>query len=574
MMSLRVRVAVAVFVAASSAIAFAACGGGGDGKDGGTGDGGADGFGFGDGGCAQGSACGDGGVCVGNGQCCAATNACGASCCQSGELCSFQKCVTPGGPCVDSTDCAPNEYCDYSLGDGGADGGLEAGCTSGVTLENGRCMPTPPICASDAGADSGAIDCLEQCEYHGAGTFSPILKYAWGGVVTTPFSTDVMMTPIVVELDDDDCDGKVTEKDIPEIVFTTFTLGQYTTNGTLHAISIVGGVVKDKWSVPGIISPATQLAGGDIDGQPGNEVVACGTDEHVHAFHGATGAAFWTSASAVGCQFPSIADLDGDGVPEVIVEGAILNGATGATKASYSVPLAGSFVVSDIDGDGALDIVTSSQGFHANGALFVDTGVPGTWPAIGDFDKNGVPEVVAVYYPTHTTSFWHYDENQPNKFAWVRQGIDINGSLTQHCPNGSAGFTAGGGPPTVADFNGDGVPDVALAGGIGYVVIDGAEVVNPQARKRQYDHVDCRDDRLLVGRDGKLRLRLRRRWQSRSRLFGRKSFAHLRRTDGQSALPDLQHDGDARRVSRHRGRRQRRTRRHRRRVEFVRERQR
>ncbi len=481
-MSFRARLALAIVVSAVVAVVIAACGGGGgDGGDAGL-DSGDDALAFGDASCTTGSACGDGGVCVGNGQCCAAAEACGASCCTGGEVCSFQKCVTPGGPCVDSKDCKPSEYCDYSLGDGGADAGpLEAGCTSGVTFETGRCLPTPPICAADAGAGDGGISCLEQCEYHGSGTFAPQLKYAWGGQVSTPFSTDVMMTPIVVELDDDDCDGKVTEKDIPEIVFTTFTLGQYTSNGTLHAISIVGGKVVDKWSVPGgVVNPAAQIAGGDIDGKPGNEVVACGTDGHVHAFRG-DGSPFWTSTAAVGCSFPSIADLDGDGVPEVIVEGGILDGATGATKASFSTPLAGSFVVSDIDGDGQLDVVTSSQGFHADGALFVDTGVPGTWPAIGDFDKNGVPEIVAVYYPTHSVSFWHYDKTQPNKFAWVRQAVDINGTLTQHCPVGSAGYTHGGGPPTVADFNGDGVPDVALAGGIGYVVLDGAEIVNAQA---------------------------------------------------------------------------------------------
>ncbi|HEY6463745.1 MAG TPA: VCBS repeat-containing protein, partial [Polyangiaceae bacterium] len=98
--------------------------------------------------------------------------------------------------------------------------------------------------------------------------------------------------------------------------------------------------------------------------------------------------------------------------------------------------------------------------------------------AIGDFDKDGKPEVVAVYYPTHTVSFWHYDATQASKFSWMRQGVDINGTLTQHCPVGSAGYTQGGGPPTVADFNGDGTPDVALAGGIGYAVLDGKKVVD------------------------------------------------------------------------------------------------
>ena len=164
-MGFRARLTVAIVVSAVVAVVIAACGGGGgDGGDAGM-DAAADGVTFGDASCSPGSACGDGGVCVGNGQCCAASEACGASCCSSGEVCSFQKCVTPGGPCVDSKDCKPSEYCDYTLGDGGADAGpLEAGCTSGVTFETGRCLPTPPICAPDGGAGDGGISCLEQCD--------------------------------------------------------------------------------------------------------------------------------------------------------------------------------------------------------------------------------------------------------------------------------------------------------------------------------------------------------------------------------------------------------------------------
>src|SRR5262249_40575706 len=158
-------------------------------------------------------------------------------------------------------------------------------------------------------------------------------KYAWGGQLTSPFATDVMMTPIVIELDDDDCDGKVTEKDIPEIVFATFSNGSYSGDGVLHAISIVNGAIVEKWSVAGVVNPTMQLAAGDFDGQPGNEVVACGLDGHVYAFRGTDGSTLWTSPSALTCFMPSIADLNGDGKAEVIVEGAILDGATGSVKA-------------------------------------------------------------------------------------------------------------------------------------------------------------------------------------------------------------------------------------------------
>ena len=429
--------------------------------------------------CPTGTSCGDGGVCAGN-TCCAKDRVCGTSCCATGDVCSFLKCATPGAPCFDSSDCAATDYCDFTLGgnDAGAPPPADGSCVGGAVQKTGRCLPKPPLCAGDAGT-GGGLTCLEKCEYRGTATFAPALKFAWGGQITAPFASDVMMAPIVIELDDDNCDGKVNEEDIPEIVFTTFTGGDYTHNGTLHAISIVQGKVVDKWSKPGEVYPGTQLAGGDIDGVNGNEVVSCGTDGTVRAYRG-DGTLFWQSAAGVGCYMPSIADLDADGKPEVIVEGGVLNGATGTTKATFSAGLAGTFAVSDIDGDGALDIVTSSQAFHGDGKLFVDTTLAGSWPAVGDFDKDGKPEVVAVYTGTHTTSIWHYDAAQAAKFSWVRQGIDINGTLTQHCDPASAGYTTGGGPPTVADFDGDGFPDVALAGGIGYAVLSGAKITNTQ----------------------------------------------------------------------------------------------
>jgi len=428
--------------------------------------------------CPTGTACGDGGVCAGN-TCCAHEHVCGTSCCGGADICSFLKCVTPGAACVDSSDCPSDQYCDYQLGTG--DAGVPptvdaSSCVGGAPQNSGRCIPRPPICAPDAG--TGGVSCLDKCEYKVTGAFTPELKYYWGGEVAAPTSTDVMMAPIVIELDDDNCDGKVNEQDIPEIVFTTFTGGDYQNAGTLHAISIVQGKVVDKWSKPSEVYPGTQLAAGDLDGKNGNEIVACSTGGTVRAYHG-DGTLFWNSAPGVGCYMPSIADMDGDGKAEVVVEGGILYGFDGTTKTTFSAALAGTFAVSDIDGDGALDVFTSSQAFHADGKLFVDTGVPGSWPAAGDFDKDGKAEVVAVYSGTHTTSFWRYDAAQAAKFSWVRQNVDINGALAQHCAVGSAGYTTGGGPPTVADFDGDGVPDLALAGGIGYTVLNGAKVVNP-----------------------------------------------------------------------------------------------
>src|SRR5205809_215351 len=136
----------------------------------------------------------------------------------------------------------------------------------GVVQTTGKCLPKPPQCAP--GQDPGdPVTCLEKCEYQPAGTdFTPILKYSWGGHTNPPYDSDVMMAPIVVQLDDDNCDGKVNENDIPEIVFSTFTGGAYFKQGTLHAISIVAGQVVDKWSQPNMVQPGAGLAAADLDG--------------------------------------------------------------------------------------------------------------------------------------------------------------------------------------------------------------------------------------------------------------------------------------------------------------------
>ena len=161
------------------------------------------------------------------------------------------------------------------------------------------------------------LTCVGSCQVKPAfAELTPKLSYQWGGQVTSPWATDVMMTPLVIQLDDDDCDGKVTARDIPEIVFSTFTGGQYGGAGVLHAISIVGGAVKEKWAVPGI-HPTRHLAGGNLDGATGSEVVGCGNDGRVHAIRG-DGTELWALSALHGIRIvtawvdgPSLAEKPG-----------------------------------------------------------------------------------------------------------------------------------------------------------------------------------------------------------------------------------------------------------------------
>ena len=442
---------------------------------------------FGDAGCSLGGPCGDAGICTEQG-CCDQDKACGTKCCGTEQLCSFQKCVTPGNICVDASDCKSDEYCEYGLGEPGdpGSGGAGGGCSGGVVLQTGRCLPRPPKCKD--GEDPGdPPTCLQSCEYHPpVAQFNPEVKFAWGSIANV--TDNVMMTPIVAQLDDDNCDNVIDERDIPEIIFTSYANSGYVATGTLRAISIVNEKVVEKWNVTGI-SAARQLAAGNIDGVPGTEVVGCDVDGvTLRAFKG-DGSPLWSASAPLTCFQPSIANVDADPNPEIIIEGGIVDGVTGVVQATFSPAMVGTFLVADITGDGVLEVVSNTQAYHADGTQLLDTGGPAhAWtggthfnsgPAVADLDKDGKPEVIAVYFLQHQLAIWRYDANQASKVSFVRSGIDINGSLNPSlCGGGSAGNKWGGGPATVGDFNADGIPDVALAGGVGYAVFDGKKLTD------------------------------------------------------------------------------------------------
>ncbi len=416
-----------------------------------------------------------GGVCLGS-ECCPEDLACDGICCPGGQVCSFNQCETPGAECIDASECADGEYCEYSLGDPEMGGGEM--CQGGVSLATGKCLPEPPKCEEGQEPQEGdPITCLPKCEVMPAGGFEPTVKYHWD-------KGDVMMAPIVIQLDDDNCDQIVDERDIPEIVFNTFVAGNYNGDGTTRAISIVNGAIVEKWAVKfpvDPVNPGREVAGGNIDGKPGNEIVTCTTSGKVRALD-AAGAELWITAQVLGCVQPTITDLDGDGNAEVLVTGGVLDGATGALEAPLK---AGNEAhAADINVDGELDVVHPMGVFNAGGGVMAETGLEGRFAAVADLDLDGAPEIAVIANGgpmlPHHLYIWRYDPMSPKSAKILRAPIDINGALSPAlCPMGSAGYISGGGPPTIADFNGDGTPDVAVAGGVGYAVFDGKKLLDP-----------------------------------------------------------------------------------------------
>jgi hypothetical protein len=152
--------------------------------------------------------------------------------------------------------------------------------------------------------------------------------------------------------------------------------------------------------------------------------------------------------------------MDGDGNPEIIVGKAILDnhgrivgrGAHGMGGVDGNNVGTTSFAV-DIDGDGQQEVVTGNALYQRDGTSIWYNGQSDGYVAVGNFDADPKGEIVV------------------SSGGRIRLEDD-NGSVICSSPIPGAGSAYYGGPPTVADFDGDGEPEFAAAAGSRYTVFE------------------------------------------------------------------------------------------------------
>ncbi len=289
------------------------------------------------------------------------------------------------------------------------------------------------------------------------GAINPVVQWVWNSSAVAPASLNVMMTPVVIDVNGDL---------IPDIVFgsTDSQGGGNAEVGILRALSGADG--SELWTVtdPALaINTAFNIAAGDIDNDGLPEIIASDASALQLICFENDGTFKWRSPALDQLNWGSvsIADLDGDGNPEIIVgrqvldnNGNLLWSGTGGSGNPY---IGAASLVCDIDLDGNPDVVAGNTVYTATGSILCDDPTLNDgYNAVANFDGDPEPEIVHV-----SSGFVRLLERDPSNPASLRT---VWGPVA--IPGG------GGGPPTVADFDGDGLPEIGVAGYSTYSVFE------------------------------------------------------------------------------------------------------
>lgn len=408
--------------------------------------------------------------------------------------------------CSKTGDCGTNEVCVLSANGGQCSPNGGACTPAGKECMNDTycCLPidgcmidgvTEPTCVSNA-----THPVNEMCKTTGSvGIFSPDLQCEWTAPEAGdpyPDSIHVLTTPLVANLPTESGTAG-------EIIIVTSEGTQDATQG--GRIRILNGQTCKQIEVISAGDPVRDAATpaiADLDGDGKMEIVARvngpqGTNGGLVAykFNGSKYDVMWKAPMAGGTGGQawdgiSIHDIDDDGKPEIIGRGGeVNNGQTGAViaAANSAIILGSDPAVGDVDGDHKAELVANkvfrwnatgwAEAFPglnvtspADAPTFYAFADFGTRSADGKFDPNtpdGKAEVVGVgpIGGKEDTGVVRISTLQGEKL------LDVTMPPGKVC-NGGQALGERGGPPTIGDFDGDGMPELASAGAFAYRVFD------------------------------------------------------------------------------------------------------
>ncbi len=346
---------------------------------------------------------------------------------------------------------APDGYLDAAGDCDDSDGGVSPdGVESWYDAVDGDCdgVLDPDVCESlpdEANIDADA-DCV------GTWGTSWSLAVEWTTDSSSYYAAgnsydQVMVTPVVGNLNDDNGDGLIDDGDVPDVVYTSFKDSSYNAAGYLRVVS--GDGSGDWLNVYSLstssgtvyISGDGGVALGDLEGDGSPDIVTMSSGGDVIALENDGTLKWLYDLDGTQSWYPAVADLDGDGLAEVVVAGTVLSSTgalVGACAYSNSVP-----AVADIDLDGETEILMGNAVCDKDGGLVWASTIDAGFVGVANVDDDDYPEIVNVYRTDGLMTVLDDDGTE----LW---SVTLTGG--------------GGGPPAAGDLDGDGEQEIAVAG--------------------------------------------------------------------------------------------------------------
>ena len=364
------------------------------------------------------------------------------------------------------------------------DGSSTAIGSSGVDESDGS-SGEPTSTTGDARTCPGADpDRVIECEPSAPLGFDAVVEWTWAGDVDNA-EVRVSSTPLVVNLTDDNGDGVVDPCDVPDVVVVvhedvdwTNPFGEAWTGG--HVWILDGATGEPHARIEDRVWWAAQPAAADLDGDGVPEILAVGNlqdDGHLRAWR-ADGTALpsftphnWSWVYRW-LQAPSVVDLDGDGAPSIVI-GERLHDHEGGWVATlpHSVVIdsegtqrLGNATVADLDSDGAPEILLGRNAYTWRDDWYwpyYAEAIPSDAPAfshVGELDGDDGPEIAIM----HRDGVSVLDGDGTIVVGPVLPIAEIPGPEWRR-------------PAMLADIDGDGRSEIAMAAGDRLVLMELAD---------------------------------------------------------------------------------------------------
>lgn len=290
-------------------------------------------------------------------------------------------------------------------------------------------------------------------------SFDPVVQWSFAA----PGYDGSYVTPLVVNLTDDNGDAAIDLCDTPDVVLVvaSFTTGL----GRIHVLDGADGSVHFKIEDPVEFSFTPAVGDIDADGLP--EIVTLDSEDAFVVFEH-DGTLKWRVPTTWGDgplhgqslsygSAAALADMDNDGDVEILAANQVIGHEGGTPLLLPDVPGDWSSVVPiDLDDDGDLEIVLGRSAYHHDGTIHYETSLEPGYPQVADVEKDGSPEILL----TNVNGLSMLEADGTIRYSDLRPTGDPVDFTTWHRP------------AMFHDIDGDGFPEFGVSSANTYAIYE------------------------------------------------------------------------------------------------------